>query len=80
MNQSRPETIADIPFERLNSITGLRQLDKDFLRFLSENSSALHDQLLAYRQKKTTFTAIELSEFLIALAPHIEAYVGRSRA
>jgi len=75
MNQSRPETIADIPFERLNSITGLRQLDKDFLRFLSENSSALHDQLLAYRQKKTTFTAIELSEFLLALAPHIEAFI-----
>ncbi|MGB5282840.1 MAG: FAD-dependent oxidoreductase, partial [Arenicellales bacterium] len=77
MNQTRPDTIADLPFEHLNTVAGLHQLDQTFLSFLSANSPSLFDVLLDYRQQKTQFTASELSEFLLALAPHIEAFISR---
>lgn len=76
MNQTMPDTIADIPFDDLNSIAGLQKLDQSFLSSLSDNSPSLHTHLLNYRQQKTNFTAIELSEFLLELAPVIEAFIA----
>ncbi len=78
MNSSSPETITDLPFEALNTVSGLQQFDQKFLSALSAKDSSLHKELLAYRQEKTNFTAIELSEFLLALAPHIEAFIASS--
>jgi NADPH-dependent glutamate synthase beta subunit-like oxidoreductase/NAD(P)H-flavin reductase len=75
MNPDWPDTIADIPFDHLNTIAGLHRLDQTFLNFLAERDPGLHDQLLAYRQHKTNFTALELSEFLLALAPRIESFI-----
>lgn len=78
MNQSRPDKIADIPFERLNTISGLYQLDQEFIGYLAESNPSLHDVLLSYRVKKIQFSAIELSDFLLELAPHIEAFITTS--
>jgi NADPH-dependent glutamate synthase beta subunit-like oxidoreductase/NAD(P)H-flavin reductase len=75
MNQTMPDIIADIPFEDLNSIAGLQQMDQAFLIALADSNSSLHDQLLSYRQKKTSFSAVELSEFLLELAPLIENFI-----
>ncbi|MCK5361262.1 MAG: FAD-dependent oxidoreductase, partial [Gammaproteobacteria bacterium] len=71
-----PDTIANISFEDLNSITGLQQMDRAFLSYLLESNSTLHNQLLSYRQRKTNFPAIELSEFLLELAPYIESFIA----
>ena len=76
MNASGSETIADIPFKTLNSISGLQQFDDKFLLRLAADSPSLHEKLLAYRQHRTTFSSIELSEFLLELAPHIESFIS----
>ena len=76
MNSSSPATIADLSFDSLNTVSGLQQFDQIFLSVLADKDPSLHNKLLAYRQKKTNFTAIELSEFLLALAPYIEAFIA----
>ena len=77
MNASESDTIANLPFKSLNRTSGLRQFDSEFLARLAADDSSLHEKLLAYRQHKTDFSSIELSEFLLELAPHIETYISR---
>ena len=77
MNASESDTIANLPFKSLNSTSGLREFDSEFLARLAADDSSLHEKLLAYRQHNTDFSSIELSEFLLELAPHIETYIGR---
>ncbi len=76
MNSSSPEIIANLSFDSLNTVSGLQQFDQVFLSVLADKNPSLHSELLAYRQQKTNFTAIELSEFLLALAPYIEAFIA----
>ena len=75
MNQSIPDQIADLPFEQLNSVEGLHALDDAFMSLLQSRNTALFQQLQSYRLQETSFSDIEHSEFLLALAPHIEDFI-----
>ncbi|MEA1890746.1 MAG: FAD-dependent oxidoreductase [Pseudomonadota bacterium] len=76
MNSSSQQSIADLSFDSLNTVSGLQQLDQNFLAVLANRDPSLHRTLLAYRQQNINLTAIDLSEFLLALAPYIEAYIA----
>ena len=76
MNSPSQQTIADLSFDSLNTVSGLKHFDRGFLAVLADREPSLHRTLLAYRQQKLNLTAIELSEFLLALAPYVEAYIA----
>jgi len=76
MKSTSPETIADLSFDTLNTVSGLKKFDRKFLSVLAGQDLSLYKNLLSYRLQKTNFTAIELSEFLLALAPHIETFIA----
>lgn len=63
-------------FNELFDSAGLLRLDQNFLRELAQEDQGLHAQLLAYRQG-TPFPALQLSEFLLALAPKLETFLAR---
>jgi len=62
-------------FATLQTPEGLAQLDASFLAFLDERDFALADQLRRYREGEELASIAE-SEFLIAVAPHVEAFIG----
>ena len=64
-------------FSELFHATGLRRLDQQFLEQLQQKSTALHTQLLAYRQDASSLTTIETSELLISCAVHLEVFLAR---
>ncbi len=65
-----------LQFEDLYARGGLLRLDAAFLNQLFTSHPALHVQLLDARVNFGTRTAKEQSELVIALAPHVEDFVG----
>ncbi len=78
MRSSRTKNIAGLSFDSLNAVSGLQQFDREFLTALEEQNPSLHTKLLAYREYKTDFTGIELSKFLLELAPYIETRIAQT--
>lgn len=65
----------DIP--AIKSSDWLRSFDVGFLDYLLNQAPDLHQQLLQYRQRKSeNWTALSLSQFLIACAQQVECYVS----
>src|SRR5688572_23256571 len=64
-------------FEALFTVDGLSQLDHDFIEHLKEQDSALSDDLLAYRDPNTTWTAPAVSDFVIRCAPYLEDFIAQ---
>lgn len=54
---------------------GLNRLDTYFLKQLKTKTPVLHDNLLDYRQETKTFSSLEVSELLLALAPILEEFI-----
>src|ERR1700733_183949 len=65
-----------LKFEDLYAREGLVRLDAAFLNELATPDPALHPQLLDARVNFSTRTAKEQSELVIALAPHVEDFLG----
>ncbi len=63
-------------FEDLYARAGLVRLDAAFLDQLLASDRGLHAQLLDARANPRTRTAKEQSELVIALAPHVEDFLG----
>jgi NADPH-dependent glutamate synthase beta subunit-like oxidoreductase/NAD(P)H-flavin reductase len=61
-------------FAELFQATGLQKLDQAFLAALTKASPLLTDTLHAYRQGQL-MDAIAISDFLVACAPHLEAFL-----
>jgi NADPH-dependent glutamate synthase beta subunit-like oxidoreductase/NAD(P)H-flavin reductase len=62
-------------FATLQTPEGLARLDASFLEFLQTRDASLADQLRRYRDGEELANIAE-SEFLIAVAPHVEAFIG----
>ncbi len=62
-------------FADLSTAEGLARLDQRFLAFLRGQDEALHERLIAYRSG-TALTGLEISELLLAVAPHLETFLG----
>jgi len=63
-------------FENLYARDGLLRLDAAFLNQLLASDIGLHVQLLDARVNSGSRTAKEQSELMIALAPHVEDFLG----
>jgi NADPH-dependent glutamate synthase beta subunit-like oxidoreductase/NAD(P)H-flavin reductase len=63
-------------FEELYAREGLLRLDATFLQELLASDLGLHAQLLDARANPGARTVKEQSELIIALAPHVEDFVG----
>lgn len=62
-------------FSELLTSKGLSALDVDFLERLKTSNLALHNNLLAYRQKTHTLSTLNISELLLAVAPFLEEFL-----
>jgi len=56
---------------------GLRRLDGQFLDDLRNSAPVLEQQLLDYRQGLQLSTPIDISEFLLTVAPHLDEFIAR---
>src|SRR5579862_762120 len=65
-----------LQFEDLYGRDGLLRLDAAFLSQLLTSDAALHTQLLDARIDPGSRTTKEQSELVIALAPHVEDFLG----
>ncbi len=65
-----------LQFEDLYAREGLLRLDAAFLNQLLASDLGLHVQLLDARVNPGARTAKEQSELVIALAPHVEDFLG----
>lgn len=65
-----------IRFEELYRREGLQRLDQAFLGFLGTADAGLRAQLEAARANPDALQAKQESELLIALAPHLEDFIG----
>ncbi|RDI42858.1 FAD-dependent oxidoreductase [Aquicella lusitana] len=63
-------------FSELFHPDGLVRLDQAFLTHLNHHSPDLHDKLLAYRNRTSTLSAIEISELLISCATVLENFLA----
>src|SRR5580704_12783887 len=66
-----------LEFEDLYTRQGLLRLDAAFLNHLLASDLGLHAQLLDARGNPGSRSAKEQSELVIALAPHVEDFVGQ---
>ena len=66
-----------LDFDALQTPEGLARLDERFLSELNQAEPALAERLRAYRKRDTDLPGTENSELLIALAPWVEAFLGR---
>ncbi|MFO1353110.1 MAG: FAD-dependent oxidoreductase, partial [Gammaproteobacteria bacterium] len=66
----------DFAFSELFEVAGLQRLDARFLAELDQRDPALAERLTAYRDG-AALAALELSEFLLALAPVVEEFLAR---
>lgn len=69
--------LAGFTFAELFRAPGLLRLDTVFLEKLNQENPLLHDNLLAYRHAKKSFTPLEVSELLLSVAPHLEQFLIR---
>lgn len=60
----------------LHDLAGLQRLDGRFLTHIAAVDTALHGRLMAYRGG-TALTPTDLSALLLALAPHLDAFIAR---
>src|SRR5580658_9510777 len=65
-----------LQFEDLYARAGLLRLDEAFLKHLLASDIGLHVQLLDARINPGSRTAKQQSELMIALAPHVEDFLG----
>jgi NADPH-dependent glutamate synthase beta subunit-like oxidoreductase/NAD(P)H-flavin reductase len=63
-------------YQALFQAETLTQLDQQFLNHLHDQNSSLHDELIAYRSQSQPFTAIQISELLLATAPILEEFLA----
>ena len=56
---------------------GLVRMDATFIEFVREADTTLANSLVAARQSPAALPAKEESELLIALAPHLEDFLGQ---
>ena len=66
-----------LDFDTLQTPEGLQALDAQFLAELQTANPALARQLKDYRGRDSDLPGTENSELLIALGPHVEAFLGR---
>ena len=66
----------DLEFEDLYHRQGLLRIDSKFLEHLKTSDAALCDRLLAARANPAILAAKAASELIIAVAPHLEDFVG----
>ena len=64
-------------FEELYARDGLVRLDAAFLDYLKAGDPALAERLLAGRQNPASLARKESSELMIAVAPHLEDFIGQ---
>ena len=67
-----------ISFNDLNSLEGLKKIDKIFLSYLEKESKNLYDKLIKYRLfvKSNNLDSLEHSNFLIDLAPYFDDFIA----
>src|SRR5947209_2553670 len=65
-----------LTFEDLYRREGLELLDAEFLGHLRAADEALHGQLLTARRDPLAFDHKTQSEIIIAIAPHLEDFIG----
>lgn len=75
MNQTATLQLHGMSFSELLDPAGLTRLDARFLDLASDTDPTLGDRLRAYRQG-TTFSGLETSELLLALAPMLETFIA----
>ncbi len=63
-------------FADLGARDGLVRLDRTFLDRLADEDAALHARLLAARAAPDTLAGPDESELVVALAPHLDAFVA----
>ncbi|MEO5573152.1 MAG: pyridine nucleotide-disulfide oxidoreductase, partial [Gammaproteobacteria bacterium] len=68
--------LAGFSYPDLFQVEGLQRLDQNFLERLCAQDEALHAQLIQYRAAERPFTALEISELLLACAPHVEDFIA----
>ena len=66
----------DLAFEDLYRRDGLVRLDAAFIRQLAETDVELHNRLMAARREPGALDRAGESELLVALAPHLEDFIG----
>ncbi|HEX7954249.1 MAG TPA: FAD-dependent oxidoreductase, partial [Burkholderiales bacterium] len=67
----------DLQFEDLYRRAGLLRVDAAFVEFLGLAEPALRDQLLSLRKGQLTLPAKQESDFLIAIARHVDDFIAR---
>jgi NADPH-dependent glutamate synthase beta subunit-like oxidoreductase/NAD(P)H-flavin reductase len=63
-------------FEDLYSREGLARIDAEFCRFLGSSDAALLQHLVEARRDPAAIPRKQQSEWIIALAPHVEDFIG----
>jgi NADPH-dependent glutamate synthase beta subunit-like oxidoreductase/NAD(P)H-flavin reductase len=66
-----------VAFHDLYAREGLLRLDAAFLAQLAQTDSALHSRLTQARANPSSLAAKDQSELIIALAPHVEDFLGQ---
>jgi len=66
----------DLSFAALQTPEGLARLDERFRSRLADEDRALAERLERYRERDSDLPALENSELLLALAPHLERFVA----
>jgi NADPH-dependent glutamate synthase beta subunit-like oxidoreductase/NAD(P)H-flavin reductase len=64
-------------FQELFQPDALARLDAKFLAHLADKQPELEKNLLAYRQDSREFSALEVSELLLACSPSLERFVAK---
>jgi len=75
-DMSEPVLRHDLAFEDLYRRDGLVRLDAAFVRHLGEVDVELHNRLMAARREPAALDRATESDLLVALAPHLEDFIG----
>ena len=67
----------DLPFDALYERAGLLRVDDAFLRELKQADTATHARLVAARAEVDRLSAKDESALLLALAPHVDDFIGK---
>ena len=65
-----------LTFADLSGRDGLIRLDKQFLQTLAAHDPGLHQRLLTARATPDSLTSREESDLVVALGPHLDAFVA----
>jgi NADPH-dependent glutamate synthase beta subunit-like oxidoreductase/NAD(P)H-flavin reductase len=71
-----PNPESGLLFDDLYRREGLLRLDQRFLAYLQAGAAALQESLIAARAGPAALTAKQESELLLALAPHVDDFIG----